>query len=134
MRAAPTAIAAVLAAALSLPLPAAAGLGDEREVTERLIVVGMADQLRKTCGEVDARMVRAYAYLRDIARIALDLGYDRATIEAYIEDREVKDGLRAVAARRLEARGVRAGDVAAHCRAAREEIARGTAVGWLLRD
>ena len=126
--------AMLLGAALSLGGPAAAGLGEEREVTERLIVVGMADQLRKTCGGVDARMVRAYSYLRDIARIALDLGYDRQVIEDYIEDREVKAGLRAIAARRLAERGARAGDEAAHCRVARDEIARGTAVGRLLRD
>ena len=127
--------AAVVAAAMAAASgPAAAGLADEREVTERLIVVGMADQLRKTCGGIDARMVRAYSYLRGIARIALDLGYDRQVIEDYIEDRAVKDGLRAVAADRLAERGARAGDEAAHCRVARDEIARGTAVGRLLRD
>lgn len=126
-------LAAAIAAAMS-GAPAAAGLADEPRVTEPLVIVGMADQLRKTCGSVDARMVRAYTYLRGIARVALDLGYDRATIEAYIEDRGQKARLRAVAAERLAARGVRAGDEAAHCRLAREEIAADTAVGRLLRD
>lgn len=126
--------ALLLAAALATPLPAAAALSDEREVTERLLVIGVADQLRKECGSVDARMVRAYAYLRQAAQVALDLGYDRPTIEAYVEDREEKARLRAIAADRLAARGARKGDEAAHCALARDEIARGTAVGWLLKD
>ncbi len=127
---------AALAAAVAGSLaggPAAAALADEPRVTEALVVVGMADQLRKTCGSVDARMVRAYTYLRGIARVALDLGYDRDTIEDYIEDRGHKDRLRAIAADRLAARGARRGDEAAHCRIAREEIAAGSAVGRLLR-
>lgn len=125
-----------LCAALALLAggPAAAALPDERAVTERLLVIGIADQLRKECGGVEARMLRAYAHLRETAGIALSLGYDRATIEAYVEDRAHKERLRAVARDRLAARGAAPGDEAAHCRLARAEISAGSAVGRLLRD
>lgn len=126
--------AALLCAALAAPVPAAAGLRDERQVTERLLVIGVADALRKECGSVQARTLRALSYLRGIAGVAMDLGYSRAEIEAYIGDDAEKKRLRAVARGRLAARGAAPGDEAAHCRIARGEIADGTAVGWLLRD
>ena len=125
-------IAIALAALAALPA-AARTPSDVPEVVERLLVVGMADELRDECGDVSARMIRAVTYLRGTAQAALDAGFSRAEVEAYVEDDAEKARLQAIASDRLRALGAVPGDEASYCAVARAQIAEGTAVGYLLR-
>lgn len=123
-----------IALAVLTALPAAARTpSDVPEVVERLLVVGMADELREECGEVSARMIRAVTYLRGTARVALDAGFSRDEVEAYVDDDAEKDRLKAIASDRLRELGVRPGDEASYCAVARAQMDEGTAVGYLLR-
>ena len=125
-------IAAATAALLALPA-AARTPSDVPEVVERLLVVGMADELREECSDVSARMIRAIAYLRGTAQVALDAGFTRAEVEAYVEDDAEKARLQSIASDRLRALGAVPGDEATYCAVARAQIEQGTAVGALLR-
>ncbi|PRY95030.1 hypothetical protein BCF33_0642 [Hasllibacter halocynthiae] len=124
--------ATILAAALALPAHARTP-SDIPEVVERLLVVGMADELREQCGDVSARVVRAIGYLRETAQVALDAGFTRAEVEAYVDDDAEKERLRGIAHRLLLDLGVQEGDEASYCAVARGQIEGGTAVGRLLR-
>ena len=121
-----------LLAALLTPATAAAGLRDERAITEGLIVVGMAKEIGDLCPAIAPRKLRGINYLWSLAREAQGLGYSRAEIEAFVEDDAEKDRLEAIARERLAAKGARPGDAEAHCAVGRAEIAAGSAIGRFL--
>lgn len=123
-----------LALAAAMAMPAAARTpSDVPEVVERLLIVGMADELRESCGDVSARMIRALTFLRGTAQVALDAGFTRAEVEAYVEDDAEKARLQAIASERLRTLGAVPGDEASFCAVARREIDAATPVGRLLR-
>ena len=124
---------ALAAALCALTTPALADLSGEADIRERLLVVGEAEALVKGCGPVRERRAAGIQYLWATANMALARGYSRAEIEAYVEDDSEKERLRAIARQRVAAKGAVAGDEASHCRLAQVEMARGSAVGRLLR-
>lgn len=125
---------ATIAAALLAATPAAADLGDEPQVVERVIQIGIAYELQKVCPDLEARKVRGLRELLATRGVASGLGYSRAEIDAWIDDDAEKDRLEGVARARLAALGARQGDVQAHCAVGREQIAQGSYIGSLLRD
>ena len=120
-----------VAFAALVAVPAHASLADESDINSRLAVVATADMIRKGCGSIDARMVRAFSFLRDIGARAEDLGYSRAEIEAYVEDDAAKAVVEAGARAYLE--GMGGMEEAALCETGRAEIAAGSAIGRLLK-
>ncbi|WP_299814211.1 DUF5333 domain-containing protein [uncultured Jannaschia sp.] len=122
----------LLCVALVFAAPAAAGLGEERGITEGLINVGIAYEISEVCPTIGARRVRGLRYLLALRGAASDLGYSRAEIEAFIDDDAEKDRLEAIARDRLAGLGAARGDVAAHCAVGRSEVDRDTQVGRLL--
>ncbi|MCA0964884.1 DUF5333 domain-containing protein [Salipiger bermudensis] len=118
-------------------LPAAANakapLGQVKEIHDGLLAVGIADEIRKTCGTIDARMISAYSYLAQLKSRARSLGYSEDEIEDYVTSKTEKKKMRAKGEAWLEARGVTLGQEAGYCRVGREEIDRGTPIGALLR-
>ncbi|MBM2576198.1 DUF5333 domain-containing protein [Jannaschia sp. Os4] len=126
--------AAFLAAALAAPLPAAADLGDEPNVVEPLIAIGIAYEISKRCDSISARRVRGVTQLMSIRGRASDLGYSKSEIDAWIDDDAEKDRLEAVARERLAAMGAPEGNEAAHCEVGRAEIAKDSYIGSFLSD
>ena len=120
-----------VAFAALIAAPAHASLADEKEVNARLAVVATADMIRKGCGSIDARMVRAFAFLRQTQGIARDAGYSDDEIEAYVEDDAAKAVVEAGARAYLEQKGGLT--EAALCATGEAEIAGRTAIGKLLR-
>lgn len=118
-------------------LPAAANakapLGQVKEIHDGLLAVGIADEIRKTCGTIDARMISAYSYLAQLKSRARSLGYSEDEIEDYVTSKDEKKKMRAKGEAWFEARGVTLGQEADYCRVGREEINRGTPIGALLR-
>lgn len=129
----------VLAATLGLvALPGAAmakpPLGEVREIHDGLMAVGIADEIRNRCDNIGARMLTAMGYLNTLKNRARALGYSNEEIEDYVTSKAEKKKMRADGEAYLAARGVSAKDTAALCRVGREEIARGSAIGALLRE
>ncbi|MEL7344764.1 MAG: DUF5333 domain-containing protein [Pseudomonadota bacterium] len=108
-------------------------LTQNKRVMDGFYIIGTADIIRKACGRIDARMVRALMYLGSLQRYAKEQGYSEEQIDAFLDDDAQEDALRARIKSDLAARGVPDGDAEAHCRVGMEEIAADTPVGRLLR-
>ena len=64
---------------------------------------------------------------------AFDLGFSRAEVDAYTNDKTEENRLIEIAYGRLRELGTVAGDEASYCAVGRGEIAKGNAIGRLLR-
>ncbi|ETX29480.1 DUF5333 domain-containing protein [Roseivivax isoporae] len=131
------ALAAMLALSATLAVPAAAQakppLREVSEIDDGLMAVAIADQIRKSCDGISARMIRAYSRLNTLKSRAESLGYSSGEIEDYVTSKDEKRRMRAKAERYLAQRGVDAADETQLCRFGRAEIASNTAIGSLLR-
>ena len=68
-----------------------------------------------------------------VKRHASDLGYSDEEIDDYVNDRNEKKRLEAIARAKLVTLGVVEGEEASYCAVGRAQIAANTRVGWLLR-
>ncbi|WP_353472588.1 DUF5333 domain-containing protein [Salipiger sp. H15] len=109
-------------------------LGEVREIHDGLLAVGIADEIRNRCDTISARMLTAMSTLNTLKNRARALGYSRQEIEDYVTSKAEKKKMRAEGVAWMAKRGVAADDTAGLCRVGREEIARGSAIGALLRE
>ncbi|MEC3860041.1 DUF5333 domain-containing protein [Mesobacterium sp. TK19101] len=124
---------ALVAALLAGQAHALPPLREVKQIDDGLLAVAIADELRKRCDTLDARMFRALNYLSSLKDAARGLGYSDAEIEAYVSSKSEKDRMRARGEAYLKTKGVTIGDYAAYCTLGEDEIARGSAIGKLLR-
>ena len=124
---------------LTLALGLAAGsaaalepLSAERHINDSLVAARVADRIRRTCPSIDARLIRAYTEARALERYALQKGYSKAQIDAFLDSDAERARIYAAAERYMARAGVREGDVDSFCRAGRAEIAANTIAGSLL--
>lgn len=130
--------AAVLALCLSLsflgtPVGAKPPLRDVPEIDDALFDLGLADQIRKNCSTINARMLKAISYVNRVEQRAKALGYSKAEIEAYTDSDAEKDRLRAKARTFFRTRGVDPSDPESYCAVGLEEIQKSSRIGSLLR-
>ena len=114
-------------------LSAQTALKDEPQITDGLIVAGMAYEISERCDSIDVRLFRGLSYLQSLKSNARDLGYSSREIEAYVDDRDEQDRLEEIARERLATLGATHGDEASFCRVGQAQIDADTRVGWLLR-
>ncbi|MCB1343582.1 MAG: DUF5333 domain-containing protein [Pseudooceanicola sp.] len=128
-------LAAALAIAALPGLAAAArpALRDVPEIENGLFAVAIADAVRDHCGSIDARVIKALGFLRQIKAKANALGYSDAEIRAYVESRTEKARMREKGWAYLNANGVTRDDPETFCTFGRAEIAKNSAIGALLR-
>jgi hypothetical protein len=119
--------------ATAQPVAAKAHLRDVAEISDGMFVVAVANEIRKQCNNISARMFRAYSYLTGLERRARDLGYSQAEIDAYVKSPEEKAQMRVRGEAYLKANGVSYADPETFCVLGRNEIAKGTQIGKLLR-
>ncbi len=120
---------------LCLPVPALAQtppLSENPYVNDRLVQARVADRIRKECPTISARFVYALNQARALERWALDQGYTRAEIDAFLDSRADKRRIYAAAEEYLSANGAVAGDAQSFCRVGEAEIAAGTVTGSLI--
>lgn len=108
-------------------------LREVAEVDDGLFVVAVANEIRKQCNSISARMFRAYSYMNGLERRARNLGYSQTEIDAYVKSPEEKARMRARGEAYLKANGVSYADPETFCTLGRTEIAKGTQIGQLLR-
>ena len=131
----PAFIAAIAVASVTLAgsLSAQTALKDVARVRDGIIQVGMAYEISQKCSSIRARTWRGIGYLQELKNYALSQGYSEAEVDAYVKDKEEERRLIAMARSQLAALGVVEGDEASYCAVGRDQIARNTRVGWLLR-
>lgn len=108
-------------------------LRDVTQISEGLIIVGMAYELGRKCDSVSPRMIRGLNFLHGLKNEARALGYSDAEIDAFVDDRAEKSRLEGVARERLVALGVQPNDRATYCTVASAQMSEATQVGQLLR-
>ncbi|WP_420567029.1 DUF5333 domain-containing protein [Thalassovita sp.] len=125
----------VLAASITAAMPAFAKvpLRDVAEIDDGLFAVAVADEIRKQCNSISARMFRALGYMNALERRARDLGYSKAEIDAYVKSPDEKARMRKRGEAYLKANGVSYADPETFCTLGRAEISKGTQIGQLLR-
>ena len=102
-------------------------------VDDGLFNVAVDDVIRKGYDRIDARFFKAISVLRDLKQHATSLGYTDAEIEAFVDSDAEKDRMRARGANLFKARGVDPENPEDLCRMGREEIAKNSQIGVLLR-
>ncbi len=112
---------------------AQSALKDEVRVRDGIVQVGMAYEISEKCSSLSARTFRGISYLQELKRYAQQRGYSDAQIDAYIDNKSEQRRLEAIARQQLALLGVVEGQEATYCAAGRDQIARDTRVGWLLR-
>ncbi|MDA9979884.1 DUF5333 domain-containing protein [Yoonia sp.] len=108
-------------------------LKDVAHVRDGIIDVGMAYELSEHCDSIRARLFRGLGFLQSLKSHASDLGFTDEEIDDYVNDRNEKKRLEAIARAKLVTLGVVEGEEASYCAVGRAQIAANTRVGWLLR-
>lgn len=124
---------AIAAVVFSAPAIALQPLHQNPTVVNGFYAIGLADELRKNCSEISPRWLRAYNYLKALEKYAKDSGYSDAQIEDLTENKVEKEKLRSRIRSDLVKRGASRENPQGYCTVGREEIAKGSAAGRLLR-
>lgn len=126
--------AAVLALCLATPALALEPLNKDAHVTESLVAVRVGDTIRNTCPSISAKMFTVLAKWNDLKAYLRDKGYTEEQVEAFRKNKVEKARIKGLAADYLKAAGAVEGDVESYCKVGRDEIAKGTLAGSLLRS
>lgn len=121
---------AVAMPALATPVP----LPKEKHINDELRAGFAGDILRKTCPSISARMFVVMGRLYDLKSYAEAQGYSPEDWDAFRSDKAQKARLKAEAEAYLEKAGAKPGDVESYCQVGRDEIAKNTALGQLIRS
>lgn len=122
------ALAAASTAAASKP-----SLQSVTEVENGLFAVAVADKIRRECGDISGRFMKARSVLSDLYDRARAQGYSDDEIEAYVASDAQKNRMRAKRDAYLAGQGVVKSDPASYCAAGRAEINKSSQIGTLLR-
>lgn len=115
------------------PVFALTPLHQEPTVVNNFYSIGLADEVRKNCDDIDARIFRAYRYIKSIESYARKAGYSDAEIDEFVDNKAEKEKLRTRIRADLAKRGATSKTPEGYCTVGREEIAKGSAAGRLLR-
>lgn len=127
-------IAALGTGATALPAHSKPPLSEVPEIDDGLLMIGIADEVRKRCDAIEARMIKAWTTINALESRAKALGYTDEEIEDHVTSKAEKKRMRKRGEAYLAARGVALEDDADYCTFGREEIAKGSQIGVLLRE
>lgn len=128
-------IAGVLAfGATTATAQAAVPLNEEPHINTSLVAVAVGNAIRKTCPSISARMLVALSKGRELQNYALEKGYTKDEMDAFLDDKTEKARVKGLAADYMAANGVIEGDVESYCTLGRAEIAKDSLIGSLLRE
>ena len=129
-------VALTLVALLALPAPALAKvpLNQNQHITDSLVAGRVADVIRNSCSSISAKMFVALSKLDELKEYAIAEGYTEDEVKAFLKDKTEKARIKGLASAYLTKVGAVEGDEESYCKAGRDEIARGTLAGSLLRS
>jgi hypothetical protein len=118
---------------IGVPAAGAASLSQEADINQRLMEMSVADEIRKRCDTISARMFAGLRLMYELRNEAVARGYTEAEIEAYVTDKEEKRKMRARADAYIRAHGAAPNDGPSLCVLGRDEIAKQSPIGALLK-
>lgn len=123
---------AALALGALVPAASAASLSKEADINKALFEISVADEIRKNCDSISARIFAALGRMNALKQEAQSRGYSEVEIEAYVSDKEEKRKMRARADAYIRAQGAAPNDGPSLCALGRDEIAKQSRIGSLL--
>lgn len=121
-------------ALIAAPALALEPINTEKHINETLLQGFIADKIDDNCDTISARKLRALSELNSLKNYALEKGYSRDEVKAFVTSKTEKARGKAEASAWLKAQGAVEGDQASYCQIGRAEIAKGSLIGQLLRD
>lgn len=125
---------AALALVLAGPALALEPLEKEVHINDSLRAGRIGDVIRKNCPTIEARMFTVWFKIEQLKSYARKKGYTEPEVRAFLKDPAQKARIKAEADAWLASQGAVAGDAESYCRVGRQEIAKGTLLGSLMRD
>lgn len=119
---------------IAAPALALEPINTEKHINETLLMGFIADAIDDNCDTISARKLKALGELLSLRDYALDKGYSREVVTAFVKDDAEKARRKVAAAEWLKAKGAAPGQAAAYCTVGAEEIAKGSLIGQLLRS
>lgn len=136
-------ILAALATAFTLLVSASQARSGQAETTRALRENARIDRaltdltaaygISLYCPTISARYVRGWSLIRTLERHAVDLGYPKGEVHAYVKDKAERKRVERQARDWLRAQGGREKDPESVCRVGEREIAAQSQIGLLLR-
>ncbi|MEM7073821.1 MAG: DUF5333 domain-containing protein [Pseudomonadota bacterium] len=127
-------IATALALGLALPAGGArADLSEEADINNALLVLAVADKIRRECSSIGGRLGRAQSLAGSARSLARERGYSEAEIDTYINSSANKAAMRERRNAYFQSKGASNLDPASLCVLGNSEIASGSQIGRLLR-
>ena len=121
-------------AGLAAPAMALEPISKEKHINSVLLQGFIADKIADTCPSIEARKLRALNELMKLRDYALKQGYKADEVRAFVESKTEKARGKAEAAEWLKKAGAVEGQPETFCKIGRDEIAKGSLIGSLLRD
>jgi hypothetical protein len=111
----------------------AGALAQEDDINRRLVEMSVADEIRKRCDSISARLFAGLGLMMTLRSEARERGYTATEIEDYVTDKEQKRKIRARADAYIRAHGAEPNDGPSLCALGQSEIAKQSQIGALLR-
>lgn len=118
---------------MSSGMAQAQGLRDVKPINDGLAAVVIADEIRKACTKMSPRILRALSYIRSLESHAKALGYSDQEIEDFVDSKVEQARVKAMALDYLAKAGAKENDAETYCKIGRDEIAKRSIIGALLR-
>ena len=115
------------------PLAALQPLHEDPRVVAGFYWIGLADEVQERCDSIEPRLFRAFGRIRSLERYAREVGYTAEQIDELTDNKAEKERLRARIRADLAKRGATPETPEGYCTVGREEIAKDSAAGRLLR-
>lgn len=128
-----TSLVLTTALALSVAAPASAGLKDENDLNNGLLVAAVAEKIQRECRSIGARMFKARKFANTLKDQAEARGYSMAEIEAYVDDSDEKRAMRERRNAYFKSKGASNLDPDSLCVLGHAEIKKNSQIGQLLR-
>lgn len=109
-------------------------LNQEAHINASLVAGKVGDTIRKTCPSISAKMFVVLQKLNELEDYARGKGYAEADVKAFLKDPAEKARIKSLAQDYLTKAGAVSGDAESYCKVGRDEIAKGTLAGSLLRS
>jgi hypothetical protein len=123
-----------LTAALAAPAHALVPINEEPVIRERLLQGFIGDAIADNCPTIEARKLRALGELSNLRDYALKQGYSSSVVREFVTSDVEKAKFKAEAAEWLKAKGAEPGQTEVYCAIGKEEIAKESLIGYLLRS
>jgi|GEM_PF-974443 len=117
------------AAAQALP-----PLRDNEVIVSKLMQARVAEMIQRYCPEIGGKMFHAIAEAKALKAYAEEQGYSEDEMKAFVENKEERRRIFAMAREYMEARGAVGKDPAGHCALGRAELASGSYIASFLYE